>query len=56
MAGIVASVIAFFVASYYIKRYFDDSDLPAGMTRNVTVFALALLVSYIVGWAVDHIV
>ena len=55
MAGLVASTIAFLVASYYIKRYFDGTDLPRGMTRNVTIFALALAVAYAIGWAVDHI-
>ena len=55
LAGIVASVIAFFVASFYIKRYFDGTDLPRGMTRNVVIFTLALAVSYAVAWAVDHI-
>jgi hypothetical protein len=53
---IVVSTIAFFVASFYLKRYFDQSDLPQGMTRNSLVFALALIVSYAIGWAVDHIV
>ena len=56
LAGIVVSTIAFFVASFYLKRYFDESDLPKGMTRNTLVFALALAVAYAVGWAVDHIV
>jgi len=55
MAGIVASTIAFFVAGFYIKRYFDGTDIPKGMTRNVVVFTLALVVSYAIGWVVDHI-
>ena len=55
MAGIVASTIAFFIASFFIKRYFDATDLPKGMTRNVTIFALALVVAYAIGWAVDRI-
>jgi hypothetical protein len=56
LTSIVVSTIAFFVASFYLKRYFDQSDLPQGMTRNTLVFALALIVSYAIGWAVDHIV
>ena len=55
MAGIVVSTIAFFVASFYLKRYFDGTDIPKGMTRNITIFTLALAVAYVVGWAVDHI-
>ena len=56
IASLIASTIAFFVASYYIKRTLDDSDIPKGMTRNLVIFSLALVVSYAVGWAVDHIV
>ena len=56
LTGLVVSTIAFFVASFWLKRRFDESDLPAGMTRNTLVFALALAVAYAVGWAVDHIV
>jgi len=55
MPGIIASTIAFLVASYFIKRYFDGTDIPRGMTRNITIFTLALAVAYAVGWAVDHI-
>jgi hypothetical protein len=55
MAGIVVSTIAFFVASFYLKRYFDGTDVPKGMTRNVTIFTLSLVVAYTIGWAVDHI-
>ncbi len=56
IASLIASTVAFFVASYTIKRYLDDSDIPKGMTRNLVIFSLALAVSYAVGWAVDHIV
>jgi len=55
MAGIVVSTLAFFVASFYLKRYFDSTDLPRGMTRNILVFSLALVLAYAVGWAVDHV-
>jgi hypothetical protein len=55
VAGIVVSTIAFFIASFYLKRYFDGTDIPKGMTRNITIFTLALAVAYAVGWAVDRI-
>ncbi|HEX9397196.1 MAG TPA: hypothetical protein VF943_10725 [Burkholderiales bacterium] len=55
MASIIASTIAFFVASYCIKRYLDNSDIPKSMTRSLVIFSLALAISYAVGWAVDHI-
>ena len=55
LAGLIASTIAFFVASYFIKRWMDENDIPKGMTRAVTIFALAAAVSYGVGWLVGLI-
>jgi len=55
IAGLVASTIAFFAASYFIKRRMDENDIPRGMTRNVTIFTLALAVAYGVGWLVDRL-
>jgi hypothetical protein len=55
IAGLIASTIAFFVASYFIKRWMDDNDMPKGMTRNAAIFALALIIAYGVGWLVDHV-
>jgi hypothetical protein len=52
IASLVASTIAFFAASYFIKRWMDDQDFPKGMTRSLSIFALALAVSYGVGWLV----
>ena len=56
IASIIASTIAFFVASYFIKRWMDDNDIPKGMTRSVTILVLAVALAYGVGWLVDHIV
>ena len=56
IASIITSTIAFFVASYFIKRWMDDNDIPKGMTRSVTIFVLAVALAYGVGWLVDHIV
>ena len=52
IASLVVSTIAFFVASYFIKRWMDENDIPKGMTRSISIFALALAVSYGVGWLV----
>ena len=30
MLSLVLSTIAFFVASYYLKRYLDEMDIPKG--------------------------
>ena len=56
MLSLVVSTIAFFVASWYIKRWCDDNDIPKGMTRNLSVFVLAAGVSYVVGLVLDKLV
>jgi hypothetical protein len=59
MISIVLSTIAFFVASYFIKRYLDEIDVPKTMTRGLVVFVLALALAYgvafIVDWAVGWV-
>jgi VIT1/CCC1 family predicted Fe2+/Mn2+ transporter len=55
MASLILSTIAFFAASYFIKRWMDDNDIPKGMTRSITIFAVALGISYGVGWLVEHL-
>ena len=55
MASLIVSTIAFFAASYFIKRWMDENDIPKGMTRSFSIFALALTVSYGVGWLVGLI-
>jgi hypothetical protein len=55
IASLIVSTIAFFVASYYVKRWMDENDFPKGMTRSLTIFAVAAAVSYGVGWLVGLI-
>jgi hypothetical protein len=55
IASLLVSTLAFFVASYFIKRWMDDNDIPRGMTRSATIFVLALGVSYGIGWLVEHL-
>ena len=55
IASLIASTIAFFVASYFIKRWMDANDMPKGMTRNLSIFTIAIAISYGVGWLVDRI-
>ena len=55
MLSLVLSTIAFFVASYYLKRYLDDMDIPKGMTRSALIFSIALLISYIVALIADYL-
>jgi len=56
LASILVSTVAFFVASYFIKRWMDDNEIPKGMTRNATIFSLALAVAYGASWLVDHLI
>jgi hypothetical protein len=54
LLNLFLSTIAFFVASYFAKRYLDDMGIPKGMTRSLAIFCFAAAVSYlvafIVGW------
>lgn len=56
MLSLIVSTIAFFLASYFIKRWADDNDFPKGMTRSVGIFTLALAVAYGVAWLMDKVV
>ena len=53
MTGIVVSTIVFFVASFFLKRQFDEMDIPKSMTRSLTIFVLALGIAYGAAWLVD---
>jgi hypothetical protein len=53
MTSLVLSTIAFFVASFYIKRYLDGIGVPKTMTRGLVIFVLALAVAYGVAFIVD---
>lgn len=55
MLSIGLSTIAFFVASYYLRRYLDDMGIPKGMTRGALIFSLALAISYIVALVADYL-
>ena len=54
--SLVVSTIAFFVAGYFLKRRFDEMDIPKGMTRSITIFVLALAIAYGVAWGFDRLV
>lgn len=55
MLSLVISTIAFFVASFFIKRWADENDIPKGMTRSISIFIAALAFAYGVAWAVDWV-
>ena len=56
LANILVSTVAFFVTTFFARRWADDNDLPKGMTRGAAIFAVALLVAYGAAWAVDHLI
>ena len=49
--NLIFSTIIFFIAAWYIHRWLDEHDIPAGMTRKMLVFVLASIVS----WAASNI-
>jgi hypothetical protein len=55
MLSLVFSTIAFFVASYFIKRYLDETGVPKTVVRGLVVFVLALAVAYGVAFIVDRV-
>ena len=55
MLSVVLSTVAFFVASFFIKRRLEGMDIPKGMTRTIVVFTLALAVAYGVAFLTNQI-
>ena len=55
MFSLLLSTLAFVVASYLIKRYFERIDIPKSLTRSAVIFTLALAVAYGVAALVDWI-
>ena len=53
LGDIVVSTIAYFVAAFFIKRQFDEMEIPRGTTRSLLVFALALGAAYAAQSALD---
>lgn len=56
MLSLIVSTIVFFVASYFLKKKFDEMEVPKGMTRGFTIFVLAAAISYGVAWLIDLVV
>ena len=56
MTSFVVSTIAFFVASYFIKRRLEQYDIPKSLTRAALIFVIALAVAYGVAAAVDWLI
>ena len=54
MLSLVFGTIAFFVASYFIKRYLDEIGIPKTLVRGLVVFVLALAAAYGVAFVVER--
>ena len=44
--SLLVSTVVFFAASFLVKRQLEAMDIPKGMTRNLTIFVLALAAAY----------
>jgi predicted PurR-regulated permease PerM len=55
MLSLLLSTFAYFVASYFIKRYLDGMDIPKGLARSAVIFCLALGIAYGVAVIIDSI-
>lgn len=55
MLSLFLSTVAFFVASYFLKRRFDELGFPKTIARGIVIFVTAMLVSYGVGFVVDRV-
>lgn len=55
MWNIVVSSVVFFIAVWYLRRLLDEQGIPKGMTRSLSVFVLAYMVSWGSGAIVDWV-
>jgi hypothetical protein len=53
MLSFFLSTIAFFVASFFLRRYLEELGIEKGMTRGVVIFLGALVIAYAVAFLVD---
>lgn len=56
MLSIVISTIAYLVAAFFIKQWFDRMDFPKGTTRSLVIFVGAAVVAYGVAFVVDLVI
>jgi hypothetical protein len=53
MLSFILSTIAFFIASFFLRRQLDEIGVPRTMGRGLVVFVIALAAAYMVAAAVD---
>jgi len=55
MLSLVFGTIAFFVASYLIRRYLNEIGIPRTLVRGLVVLVLALAAAYGVAFIFDRV-
>ncbi len=55
MLSLVFGTIAFFVASYFVRRYLNEIGIPKTLVRGLVVFVLALAVAYGAAFIADWV-
>ena len=55
MLSLAFGTIAFFVASYLIRRYLNEIGIPRTLVRGLVVLVLALAAAYGVAFIVDRV-
>jgi len=46
LLSLFISTIVFFFATWFIRRYLEDQGIPKSMTRGITIFVFAALISW----------
>ncbi len=44
--SLILSLLVFFIAAGYLRRYLDEQDIPKGMTRATLIFTFAFLLAW----------
>jgi hypothetical protein len=55
MLSLVLGTIAFFAASYFIRRYLNEIGIPKTLVRSLVVFVVALAAAYGVAFLADRV-
>ncbi|MGE5616334.1 MAG: hypothetical protein ACM3X5_05405 [Bacillota bacterium] len=55
MVSLLLSTFAFFLATFFLRRYFDDMGIEKTAGRGIVVFVIALAIAYGVAALVDWV-
>ena len=54
MLSLALSAVVFFIAYYFLRRIFDDMELPRGISRTLLTFSLALALACVAAALLDR--